>query len=574
MSSNFDSYEKTPFDLFSGNSRYEIPAYQRPYSWEPDEHVEQLWDDLIEAWNDGGSDEYFLGALILVESGETYEVLDGQQRLTSLMISYAVVRDYFQNRLEDYQTNQVEKAIQDDTSPGEPYRLSTNAVGGDETDFQTSVLAQVDLDAENNYAKAAKKTKEIFEQEFHSAKEFSSFFDYLQEKVVLIRIETSTLANAVKLFQTVNTRGKDLTISDLTKSYLLSRTANEDEETGVIGTWNNLTSLFDNNYDTLDSILASYRLYRYEAEADESIYAELKAEFDDMLSNGMSIVEVVADIEEYAKCHPDAKHHTSPAYFMLNSLDHEQHWKTVLTTAQKHGFDEIDVLLKKLVAFYYSYWVGDYTAAKIKLPSRQFIERIKGGKGIESIREKIKSKRENDNIPSRCRQQLHEELYDGSPESWLIPVLTALEYQTSAEVGDPIKTGKRLHIEHILPKSESVFDDDSTTDYWKKQFSKEQANEIKHRFGNLVLLEGEYNKRAQTRLYPEKVKIYTGREGEYEGLPVKAKNTDFEITRHVTDEYDDWNVDNIRDFRGYLLERVGNLLDIDPERLKTEDTAA
>jgi hypothetical protein len=259
---------------------------------------------------------------------------------------------------------------------------------------------------------------------------------------------------------------------------------------------------------------------------------------------------------------------------MLNDLSHEQHWKTVLTTAQKHGFDEIDGLLEDLVAFYYSYWVGDYTAAKIKLPSRQFIERIKGGKGIESIREKITSKREDDNIPSRCRQQLHEELYDGSPESWLIPVLTALEYQTSAEVGDPIKTGKRLHIEHILPKSESVFDDDSTTDYWKKQFSKEQANEIKHRFGNLVLLEGEYNKRAQTRLYPEKVKIYTGREGEYEGLPVKAKNTDFEITRHVTDEYDDWNVDNIRDFRGYLLERVGNLLHIDAERLKTEDTAA
>lgn len=141
-------------------------------------------------------------------------------------------------------------------------------------------------------------------------------------------------------------------------------------------------------------------------------------------------------------------------------------------------------------------------------------------------------------------------------------------------MGDPIKTGKRLHIEHILPKSESVFDDDSTTDYWKKQFSKEQANEIKHRLGNLVLLEGEYNKRAQTRPYPEKVKIYTGREGEYEGLPVKAKNTDFEITRHVTDEYDDWTVANIEDFREYLLERVGNLLHIDPDRLKTEDTAA
>jgi hypothetical protein len=571
MPSNFDSQEQTLTEIFSGNNRYEIPVYQRPYSWHPDEHVEQLWDDLIEAWKNNGGSEYFLGALILVESGETYEVLDGQQRLTSLIISYAVTRDYFQDRLETHHINQIETALQDSTARGEPYRLSTNAVGGDETDLQTSILSRVNPDAENNYARAAKKTKEKFEQGFDSAREFRSFFDYLQDNIVLIRIETSSLANAVKLFQTVNTRGKDLTISDLTKSYLLSQTDNEDEETGVIGTWDNLTSLFDNNYDTLDSILASYRLYRYEAEADESIYAELKAEFDDMLSNEMSVVEVVADIEAYARCHPDAEHHTSPEYFMLNNLSHEQHWKTVLTTAQKHGFDKTDELLEDLVAFYYSYWIGDYTAAKIKKPSREFIERIKDGKGIDSIRGKISSKRENDNIPSRCRQQLHEELYDGSPESWLIPLLTALEYQTSAEVGDPIKTGKRLHIEHILPKSESVFDGDSTTDYWKNQFSKEQAKEIKHRFGNLVLLEGEYNKRAQTRPYSEKVKIYTGREGEYEGLPVKAKNTDFEITRHVTDEYDDWSVDNIREFRGYLLERVGNLLHIDADRLKEED---
>jgi len=573
MSSNFDSYERTLIQLFSGNNRYEIPPYQRPYSWEPDEHVEQLWDDLIEAWREEENSEYFLGALILVDSGEKFEVLDGQQRLTTLIIAYAVVRDFFQDELETHHTTQVDTALQVSTAPGEPYPLSTNAVGGDETDLQTSVLSRVDLDAENNYAKAAKKTKEKLEQGLDSTKEFRSFFDYLQNNIILIKIKTESLANAVRLFQTVNTRGKDLTVSDLTKSYLLSGTTNSDEETGVIGTWDNLTSIFDNNYDTLDSILASYRLYRYEAEAEESIYAELKSEFDDMMSNGMSIVDVVADIEEYARYHPDATHQTSPEYFMLNNLSHEQHWKTVLTTAQKHEFNEMNELLIELVAFYYSYWIGDYTAAKIKKPSREFIERIKDGKGIESIREKIASKRESDNIPSRCRQQLHAELYNGSPESWLIPLLTALEYQTSVEVGDPIKTGKRLHIEHILPKSESVFSEESGVDYWKKQFNKDQADEIKHRLGNLVLLEGTYNKRAQTRPYQEKVKIYTGREGEYEGLPVKAKNTDFEITRHVTDEYEEWNVDNIKDFREYLLERIGNLLHIDAEKLKTDTTA-
>ena len=75
---------------------YRIPQYQRPYKW-INEQVEQLWDDIFEAY-ESDIDNYFLGSIITVKSsdGSGYiDVVDGQQRLTTLMILFCVLRDNF-----------------------------------------------------------------------------------------------------------------------------------------------------------------------------------------------------------------------------------------------------------------------------------------------------------------------------------------------------------------------------------------------------------------------------------------------------------------------------------------------
>ncbi|MBK9293912.1 MAG: DUF262 domain-containing protein [Oligoflexia bacterium] len=90
-------------DLFgNNNSLFQVPDYQRPYSW-IDEQVEALWDDIFNAYtnnsaNSQADQNYFLGSIIVVPGEGGYQdVVDGQQRLTTLMILFCVVRDLFPN---------------------------------------------------------------------------------------------------------------------------------------------------------------------------------------------------------------------------------------------------------------------------------------------------------------------------------------------------------------------------------------------------------------------------------------------------------------------------------------------
>lgn len=69
------------------DTRYTISLYQRAYSWS-DAEIEQLIDDVYDA--EEGSDKYYIGSLIVFERGNCYEVIDGQQRLTTLMRLFRV----------------------------------------------------------------------------------------------------------------------------------------------------------------------------------------------------------------------------------------------------------------------------------------------------------------------------------------------------------------------------------------------------------------------------------------------------------------------------------------------------
>ena len=82
--------------IFSEEFWFVIPQYQRPYVWQED-NIQELIDDLYYAFENKGSSEYFLGALVLKRTKEKefreYEILDGQQRLTTLTMMIAVLRD-------------------------------------------------------------------------------------------------------------------------------------------------------------------------------------------------------------------------------------------------------------------------------------------------------------------------------------------------------------------------------------------------------------------------------------------------------------------------------------------------
>src|SRR3989344_2635891 len=90
----FTPHSKTIMQLFEGSSYYQVPDYQRPYAWD-NEQVEQLWEDIFTAFQEN-MDEYFLGSIILTDNKQNQkalDIVDGQQRLTTLMILFCCLRD-------------------------------------------------------------------------------------------------------------------------------------------------------------------------------------------------------------------------------------------------------------------------------------------------------------------------------------------------------------------------------------------------------------------------------------------------------------------------------------------------
>lgn len=570
MASQFDADPTEINELFEGRKTlYQIPEYQRPYSWEKS-HIDQLWDDLYEAWDAGkdGDDSYFLGTVILVDNGEKrLDILDGQQRITTLVIFYAVLRDFFSEKLAP-RMDTVERRLADTSGDDSTYRLRTGEKHQDE--FETTILSKVDLSEDNSYTDAARYTKNALEDKFDDAEELREFFDFVEFEVETIQIETSDLSYAIRLFQTANTRGKDLTVSDLTKSYLLSLTSNDEQRKTVTESWKKLSSKFDDNYSRLDNLLSSYRLYLQETRADSSIYEELKEEFDLTLQGETSVVELARDIDRYAEEFLSVEDDQSREMYMLSNLKHTQYWKTLLTTAKKQGFEDYEGLVEALVAMYYSYWVGGHTSAKIKNPSYDLLSLVKSGADLGEVWEYIEDDRSSKNIAQKVQNNLYSDVYDAS---WHRPLLLAIEYRFTPDMKtNEIEPGQELHREHILPKKYTTAMEDEQ--YWRENFSSGEAAELRHSLGNLVPLEQEVHKTVQQKPFPTKAAHYMGSDSTLASVAEDRGATNFDLTRRVVEEYDNWTPENIRDYRDYLVGKSASLLKLEEDQLLQIEKAA
>ena len=93
---------------FAFKNHYIVPDYQREYVWK-DEQVEQLLADLLDAYNTDSQKAYFLGTIVTYDSGSQFELIDGQQRLTTFFILLCAIKKIYMDHGE--QTSVIENLI-------------------------------------------------------------------------------------------------------------------------------------------------------------------------------------------------------------------------------------------------------------------------------------------------------------------------------------------------------------------------------------------------------------------------------------------------------------------------------
>jgi len=223
---SINATEKPLGKVFTSDYRFVIPSFQRAYTWQT-ENVEQLVNDLQDACTHPET-PYFLGSLILVKDGHgKYQVIDGQQRLISLSIIIAVLRD-----LED-DPDLIDALSGLILEPGDKLRgikaeprlkLRERDAG-----FFRMYVQEGDLEGlfdlrDNDIASHAQRnialnTRQVFDMlATMPAKERRRFASYLVNAVTLVIVTTDDLAGAHRIFDVMNMRGVPLTASDVFKA--------------------------------------------------------------------------------------------------------------------------------------------------------------------------------------------------------------------------------------------------------------------------------------------------------------------------------------------------------------------
>lgn len=213
---------------------YKIPRFQRPYSWDRG-NVEEFWTDVFE----GTASSYFIGSMVFYKKGAETLVVDGQQRLTTLTIFLAALRDTLREVSEDSLAKGIQNVIQrkdinDEiryvslTETSYPYfQDRIQSFDPPELDDEASPEEAGMVDA---YEYASDKFKEIVQRitEKNSKDEarkkaIRSELQNLRDRLLnlqVIIVELDNEDDAYIIFETLNTRGKDLAVQDLLKNHL------------------------------------------------------------------------------------------------------------------------------------------------------------------------------------------------------------------------------------------------------------------------------------------------------------------------------------------------------------------
>ena len=221
--------------LLTGDRQYQIPDFQRPYVWEEPQAI-ALVNDLLGAWrtNDG---DYFLGSAVLVQhpSGDDVDIIDGQQRMTTLCILLALLRHLAGVGSGLHGDLSKRLSIAESTFKGLDERPRLLVRECDREFFDTFIVGDnidslLDVDASaltpasvrriNDNARAMLDV--LSDPDVLAPDEVQSFVQYLMLQVSLIEVSTDSYQAAHRIFAVLNTRGVPLSAADIFKARVLA----------------------------------------------------------------------------------------------------------------------------------------------------------------------------------------------------------------------------------------------------------------------------------------------------------------------------------------------------------------
>lgn len=232
MAKTLEAHDKLIREIFEGSYQFEIPDYQRPYAWTT-EQAGELFDDLISAMQDarvsGATSQYFLGSIVLIKSDRDPKswVVDGQQRLSTLTMLFAVLREAMPHAADDI-TDFLYKKGKVSLGEKNEYRLTAREEDADffriniqEPGGIAHLVASTNRLEDSRLRYRENATLLLAKAKGLPPADLIALWQFLANDCSLVVISTPDLEAAYRIFSVLNNRGLDLAPIDLIKAYVL-----------------------------------------------------------------------------------------------------------------------------------------------------------------------------------------------------------------------------------------------------------------------------------------------------------------------------------------------------------------
>ena len=502
------SKTKSIGEIFTGTTKFEVPKHQRDYSWTAIE-VEELFTD-IENTQAKSSPVYYVGMLVLVEpraAGGRYQILDGQQRLTTLTLVFAAVRDWCIAHGLDSDAKRLQAEFigfsdygQVDHDP----RIVLNSnnrevfeqfvVNGSEEpspdDLQKTNLLL--LAARTRCAELLAKSLSASKRRIDQKQKLYDFVKYIRDNVQATVVEVNQPEDAYTIFEALNDRGLELSIFDLLKNHIYRELGAKNESTADFH-WNKLaTNLRERK---TDEFIRIFWILRHGRIQKGTLFTRIREKYSGTTNAQGLIREMVADSDLYASIDsPDGDTWQSYGDAVrddiraLATLGGSQS-KPVMLATLKADWREPEV--KKLTGAVIALIVRHQIIGKERTGALEIFcadlahDIFSNGLAVASAISRIRAFYPDD-TKFRSDFVVYEEARAQRTKYFLAALNRALwktENPNDAEELEVIRDTEKVNIEHIFPKRY-----ESTASWAAAAKASPQLPELVNRLGNQCLL--------------------------------------------------------------------------------------
>lgn len=592
-----ENYKYSIVDAFT-ECFYIIPDYQREYVW-TDKEIQQLLDDINDDINDT-SMEYFIGTILVspTEDKKHFEVIDGQQRLTTFFLILCALQHLFTGEKQSQlinglisasYTNDVGDVITSlklDPRYENASELMMKLVltASDPASTRAAILASgiPSFGSLENLVNAYDTVYRYLKDNYADINSLKKYLVFLTRNVVFIQISTD-VSSALKIFETINERGIGLNPMDLLKNLLFTQISKE-EFTKLKDKWKKITEPLERNHEKPLRFLRYYLMANYRIENSRNDYIVREDEIYDWFTNKRNaelcgyqsnpfnfVQHVINNVDRFI-AYSSGRGNDGQYNLQMVTLKElcggafSLHYILLLAASNfpKDLFDHFVVQLESFLFYYiftktttrdlernFSLWAEEL---------RQISKEADRAKQIEDYNRFLSEKFTKSILSKEI--ELSDSLRRYSLNSmqryrtrYLLAKMT--QYVDMAYKGVKIfgalSEYTNLEIEHILPNNPSV----ELRDHFKNCNPDADYDEYKTKLGNLTLLEKPINIVASNGYFSSKCEEY--KKSKYyltssiAGLTIVGNNTSINRINQILISFDDWSAAAIDERQAMLM---------------------